>query len=134
MDILVLTGSIAGVVALVLIAWWLGLGGGAIGGEAEACQAAEDNQYGFAAEAAIVSADGKAALVRGRDGSVLLLKVHGAHFAARRLAPPLRVTAVEDGVVVETGERMFGDVRLRLAAKDRDALVADVARGLPPPT
>ena len=126
MDILILTGSIAGVVALVLVAWWLGLGGGAIGGEAEACQAAEDNQFGFVAEAAIVSVDGKAALVRGRDGTILLLKVHGANLAARKLAPPLRVTATEDGVVVATGERMFGNVRLRLSPEDRDKLLTMV--------
>ncbi len=75
---------------------------------------------------AIVSADGKAALVRGQDGSVLLLKVHGANLAARRLAPPLRFTPVPDGVVVETGGRMFGDVRLRLSPEDRDKLLTMV--------
>ena len=126
MDWFVLGGSITGVLVLVLIARWLGLGGGAIGGEAEACQAAEDNQFGFVAETAIVSADGRAALVRGRDGTVLLLKVHGANLAARRLAPPLPLTSVPDGVVVETGERMFGDVRLRLSPEDRDKLLTMV--------
>ena len=126
MNVLILAGSITGVLVLVLIAWWLGLGGGAIAGEAGACQAAEDSQFGFVAEAAIVSADGKAALVRGRDGTLLLLKVHGANLAARRLAPPLRVTAIEDGVLVATGERMFGDVRLRLSPEDRDKLLTRV--------
>ena len=123
MTYLILAGSIAGVLVLVLIAWWLGLGGGAIGGEAEACRAAEDSQFGFVAEAAIVAADGQAAVVRGRDGSVLLLKVHGAHLAARRLAPLLRFTPVPDGVMVATGERMFGDLRLRLSPEDRDKLL-----------
>jgi hypothetical protein len=65
-------------------------------------------------------------VVRGRDGSVLLLKVHGANLAARRLAPPCRVTATEVGVVLATGERMFGDVHLRLSPEDRDKLLTMV--------
>lgn len=133
MNLIVLGGSIAGVIALVLVAWLLRLGGAAIGDEAEAKRAAEDHQYGFVAEEAWVSADGRAALVRGGDGSFVLLKVHGAHVAARRLKPPLRVSRGDDGVVVATGELMFGDVRLRLAAEQRDAVITDVGPPLAPP-
>ena len=123
---IVLAGSVAGVAALVLVAWWLGLGGGGLGGEAEACAAAEDNAYGFVAEAAVVSSDGKAALVRGGDGSFVLLKAHGVHLAARRLQPPLHIDQLDDGVTIATGERMFGDVRLKLPPEDRDRLRAMV--------
>ena len=124
MNLLLLGGSVAGVLALALAAWWLGLGGGGIADEAGAIRAAEDSQTGFVAEAAFVSSDGRAALVRGSDGSFVLLKLHGVHLAARRLAPPLTVTAAHDGAIVASGERMFGDVRLRLAAEDRDKLLA----------
>ena len=123
MNLLILGGSIAGVLALVLVAWLLRLGGASIADESEAKRAAEDHQTGFVAEAAFVSTDGKAALVRGRDGSFVLLKVHGANLAARRLEPPLRATASEAGIVVATGERMFGDVRLDLPPGDRDKLL-----------
>ena len=122
-DILVLGGSIAGVLALVLVAWLLRLGGASIEGEAEAMRGAEAHQYGFSAAEAWVSSDGKAALVRGRDGSFVLLKVHGANLAARRLEPPLRATASGEGILVASGERMFGDVRLELPPEARDKLL-----------
>ena len=122
MNWIFLTGSVAGVIGLALIAWWLGLGGGAIDGEAQALRAAEEAQVGFVAEAAFVSNDRQAALVRGSDGSVVLLKVHGANLAARRLTLPIRMRAENDGVVIATGERMFGDVRLRLGSHERDKL------------
>ena len=122
MDWLVLAGSVAGVLGLVLVAWWLGLGGDDIDGEAQALRAAEEAQVGFVAESAVVSGDRQAAVVRGSDGSVVLLKVHGAHLAARRLTPPFRMRAERDEVVIATGERMFGDVRLRLDSDARDKL------------
>ena len=122
MNWILLGGSVAGVLALVAVAWWLGLGGGAIADEAQARQAAEESQTGFVAEEAIVSSDGKAALVRGGDGDFILLKVHGVHVAARRLAPPLSVRTLPDGAIVASGERMFGDVRLSLSAEQQDKL------------
>ena len=126
MNWLVLAGSLAGVLGLVFIAWLLGLGGAAIAGEAEAKRSAEDSHAGFAADQAFVSSDGKAALVRGRDATWILLKVHGANLAARRLQTPLPVSATEDGVIVASGERMFGDVRLKLSVDARDRLLAIV--------
>lgn len=123
MNTLLLLGSIAGVMVLAAIAWMLHLGGGAIAGEAEACRLAEDDAVGFTAEQAVVSTDRNAALVRGIDGSFVLLKVHGAQIASRHLASPLRATPGPEGVTIATGERMFGDVRLLLSPEDRDKLL-----------
>ena len=126
MNLPLLLGSIAGVLVLAWIAWMLRLGGAAIGGEAEARRIAEESLTGFAAAEAVVSSDGAAALVRGVDGTLVLLKVHGANIAWRRLPPPVKAAASDEGVTVATGERMFGDVRLRLSAEDRDKLLAMV--------
>ena len=126
MDWFLLAGSVAGVLALAVIAWLLGLGGAAIANEAQARRAAEEGHIGFQAEEAFVSSDAKAALVRGGDGDWMLLKVHGASLAARHLPPPLAARAAEDGVMIATGERMFGDVRIRLAPADRDKLLTMV--------
>ena len=123
-ELLLLGGSIVGVLALVLVAWLLRLGGTVIAGEADAKHEAEAYQLGFTAVEAFVSGDGKAALVRGVDGEFIVLKVHGANVAARRLEVPLRVKVSEEGVVVATGERMFGNVALRLSAEGRDKLLA----------
>lgn len=123
MDWVLLLGSVAGVLALAIIAWLLGLGGAAIADQAQARRAAEEAQIGFRAEEAFVSTDSKAALVRGRDGDWMLLKVHGAGLAARHLPSPLAARRSEDGVTVATGERMYGDVRLKLAPETRDKLL-----------
>ena len=126
MNWLLLAGSIAGVLGLAWIARMLGLGGAVIGSDAEARLIAEESMTGFVAEASLVSSDGAAALVRGDDGSLVLLKVHGANIASRRLRVPVTLVDADEGVTVATGERMFGDVRLLLSAEDRDKLRAMV--------
>jgi hypothetical protein len=126
MSWLLLAGSLAGVLGIVWIARLLKLGGMAIVSNVEACRIAEEGETGFAAEAVVVSSDGSAALVRGQDGTLILLKVHGANIATRRLSRPL-TTIIDDGdATVVTGERMFGDVRFRLSREDRDKLHAMV--------
>ena len=126
MNLPLLIGSIIGVLVLAWIAWMLGLGGAKIDGEAEACRFAEESLTGFAAAEAVVSSDGASALVRGADGTLVLLKVHGANIAWRRLPSPVKAASTDDGITIATGERMFGDVRLRLSAEDRDKLLAMV--------
>ena len=101
----------------------MGLGGGAIGDGDEAMRTAEAACSGFRADRAFASRDGRAALVAGADGDLVLLKVHGVHVAARRLARPVIVEPSIDGVSIATGERMFGRVRLVLDAEDRDKLL-----------
>jgi hypothetical protein len=118
-----LAGSLAGVLALAAIAWLMGLGGGAIGDGDEAMRTAEAACSGFRAERAFVSRDGRAALVEGAEGEIVLLKVHGVHVAARRLTRPVAVETSADGVAIATGERMFGQVHLVVDPEDRDKLL-----------
>ena len=118
-----LAGSLAGVLALAAIAWLMGLGGGSIGDAGEAMRAAESACSGFRAECAFVSRDGRAALVGGADGDLVLLKVHGVHVAGRRLARPVAVETSADGIAIATGERMVGRGRLVLEPEDRDKLL-----------
>ena len=125
MNLPLLIGSIVGVLVLAWAAWMLGLGGTLIPDDTEAGRLAEDSDVAFAAERAWVSVDHKSALVQGRDSSWMVLRVHGAQVVTRRLRT-LDVRAAEDGIIVMTGERMFGDVRLRLTAEDRDKLLAMV--------
>jgi hypothetical protein len=53
-----------------------------------------------------------------------LLKAHGVHVAARFLARPVEAESEAEAVRIRTGERMFGDVRLRLDPQQRDKLQA----------
>lgn len=123
MSWLLLGGSLAGVLGLALAAWLLGLGGGAIGSPEEAMAIAEQSLGGFEAERAVVSEDGRAALVFGPAGALAVIKQHGTQPAARLLARPLRVTLLGDGVEIDSGERRFGPVRLLLAEPERDKLL-----------
>ena len=110
--LLQLGGSIVAILVLSGIAWALGLGGGAITDEAEAMRHAEDALTGFDAASARLSADGNAALVTGVDGTLAVVKRHGAQPAVRRVRPDQ--VRVDAGVtVVETGERLFGEVTLQ---------------------
>lgn len=124
MNLWLVAGSLAGVLALAAIAWALGLGGSSIAGEGEAMRSAEQALAGFRAERAVVSSDGRAAVVRGEDGTIALLKAHGANLAARRLVPPVETREEGEAIVIASGETMFGDVRVRLGAAERDRLLA----------
>ena len=125
MNLPLLIGSVVGVLTLAGAAWLLGLGGAAIADEADARRRAVESDLTFEPDAAFVSTDRSSALDHGRDGSWMVLKVHGAQVAARRLKS-LDVRPHDDGVTVATGERMFADVRLRLAPEDRDKLLTMV--------
>lgn len=103
--------SLAGVIGLVLLARWLRLGESRIANAAQARETAEQMLAGFVATDAIVGTDGNAALVAG-NGSIALLKRHGAKIAARRLIAPLRFSQAVEGVRIESGERLFGGVLL----------------------
>lgn len=103
--------SVAGVLGLALVARLLRLGESRIASADDAAERAESLLAGFEARRAIVSRDGNAALVAG-NGTVAVLKRHGAQVAARRLVPPLRLIDIPEGVRVETGERLFGAVTL----------------------
>ena len=108
-----LGGSLVAILMLAGLAAMLGLGRTPpIASEDFAKAEAEAMLSGFEAVRAVVAADGRSALVHGRDGSVAVLKRHGAHLAARRVRPDaVRETA--DGWHVETGETQFGAVLVR---------------------
>jgi len=82
----------AGLVAL------LGLGKGAA--IEEPARLAEDLLPGFESEDTFASEDRRAALVRGRAGDWALLRVHGAHPVARRLAGRPQMERAGDAVRV----------------------------------
>ncbi|QLC25702.1 hypothetical protein HFP57_12195 [Parasphingopyxis algicola] len=115
MNWLTLIGSLAAVFALAAAAWFLGMGKTPrIGDEAEAEQLARDAHSGFVPAGAAVSRDGKAALVAGAAGDFVLLREHGANIVARVLREAPRAAHENAILVIATGERLFGDLRLDL--------------------
>ncbi|KQS03167.1 hypothetical protein ASG11_01885 [Sphingomonas sp. Leaf357] len=121
-------GSLAAIFALAGVARMLRLGESRIGDAAKAREMAEEMLAGFDAYGAIVGTDGKAALVLG-NGTIAVLKRHGAKVAARRLLPPLQLFTAVEGVEVATGERLFGRVLLfGVVESDVRALEAQLTR------
>lgn len=103
--------SVAGLVALALVARWLRLDESRIGSPAKAREMAETRLAGFVAHGAVVGTDGHAALVVG-NGALALLRRKGTKVAIRRLLPPLTLAQDIEGVRIESGERALGSVLL----------------------
>jgi hypothetical protein len=115
MNWLQLIGSLAAVFALAAMVWFLGMGKTPrIADADEAERLARDAHSGFVPNETALSRDGLAALVAAANGELVLLRGHGAKIVARALhtAPPV---TREDGIlVIDTGERLFGNLRLDL--------------------
>ncbi|MBC2776352.1 hypothetical protein [Parasphingopyxis marina] len=115
MNWVVLAGSIAAVLILAGFAWLLKLGATPqIESEEAAARLARDAHSGFRPIDIALGRDGRAALLLGENGDIVLLRPHGAQIAARvfRAAPP--ITRAGGELKIATGERMFGDVALQL--------------------
>ncbi|RUN77404.1 hypothetical protein EJC47_05570 [Sphingomonas sp. TF3] len=121
--------SLAGVIALALIARWLRLGESRIASVAQARETAEQMLAGFMAHDAVIGTDGGAALVAG-NGTIAVLKRHGARIAARRLIAPLALSQGIEGVRIETGERLFGSVLL-FGVTDAEVRAIEASAGRP---
>lgn len=110
--------SLFAILALAWIALRLGLGGDArIRDEADLRARAEEALYGFDPVEIAIDRAGFAALARDADGRVMLLRRHGAHFAARLLDSHTFVRLDRTFLVVGTSERRFGEVTLDLGDK-----------------
>jgi hypothetical protein len=104
--------------AVLLLAWFahrLGLGGDVrLCDPEEARRLAEDALYGFDAVEIALDRAGIAALLRDRDGRVMLLRRHGARWAARLLDGHEGVRLDRTFLTVSTRERSFGAITLDL--------------------
>lgn len=106
-------GSLAAILALAGLAWWLKLGPeGHISNERQAREAAQEAVDGFAPEHMAIDREGRGALLSDAAGQVLLLRPHGTHFAARVLTPAAKVRLVDQYLEVDTSEKRFGSVKL----------------------
>ena len=110
-----LGGSLIAILLLALVERQLGLGGDVrIRTTDEARRLAREAIFDF--EAADVGLDraGIGALLRDATGRVMLLRRHGAHFAARLLTSHEGIRLDRNFLVISTGERAFGTVTLDL--------------------
>ena len=107
--------SLASILLLAWLARRLGLGGDVRLRETEqARRLGEEALFGFEAEDIALDRAGIGALLRGRDGRVMLLRRHGARWAARLLDGHENVRLDRTFLTVATRERSFGATTLDL--------------------
>jgi hypothetical protein len=109
-------GSLAAILALAGLAWWLKLGGSPrLASEADVARAANEVEDGFLPVAIACDSGGAAALARDAAGRIMLIRRHGNRFAGRVLGPAASVRLDGARLVVDPGEARFGTVSLDLA-------------------
>ena len=112
-------GSLLAILALAGLAAWMKLGGSPrLSTEAEVREAAQEVEDGFDVSRFAISRDQRAALARGADGRILLLKLHGNRFAGRILTSQSFAITQRETLIVNSGEKRYGCVELRLDDPD----------------
>ena len=108
-------GSLIAILMLAGLAYLLGLGGRPTIVSAEHARGlASEVTYGFEAKDCAVDTNGKGALLEDGSGRIMVLKPHGSHFAGRILNASSDARLKGDHILVDSGERRFGDVTLNL--------------------
>lgn len=108
-------GSLAAILIVFAIARALKLGPAPrLASEDEARAAANEAVDGFAATQVGLDREGRGALLRDASGRVLLLRVHGVHFAGRLLTPAASARIEGGALLVDTAERRYGAARLKI--------------------
>lgn len=111
----------ASLAAILLLAWlcsWLQLGDDVrIAGENHARRLAAEALCGFAPSELALDRAGIGALLRDDSGRVMLLRRHGAHFAARLLDSHAFARLDRNLLTIGTGEKTFGTITLDLGDK-----------------
>lgn len=110
--------SLASILGLAWLARQMGLGKDVrIRSADHARQLASDAVCGFEPTDLALDRAGIGALLRDNQGRVLLIKRHGAHFAARLLDTHADARLDRNFLTIGSGERTFGQVTLDLGDK-----------------
>jgi hypothetical protein len=121
-------GSLVAILALAGIAWKLGLGGDTRLRDADtARRLADEALCGFEPLEIAIDRAGIGALLRDGEGRVMLLRRHGAGWAARLLDSHAHTRLDRQFLTVATAEKSFGAVTLDLGA-DAQAWAASLRR------
>jgi len=117
-ELLKFGGSVLAVGLLVLAGWKLGLDADVrLRSEDEARALADAAVCGFSATIIGLDRAGIAALVRDASGRVMLIRRHGARFAARLLDSHAHARLDRNFLTIGTGEATFGSVTLDLGSE-----------------
>ena len=108
-------GSLVAILMLAGLAYWLGLGGKPSIASAEHARGlANEVTYGFEAIDCAIDTKGKGALLLDGRQRIMILKPHGSHFAGRILDSSANAHLKGGQILIDPGERRFGNVTLEL--------------------
>ncbi|MEM1132246.1 MAG: hypothetical protein AAGH53_04860 [Pseudomonadota bacterium] len=115
----ILLGSLLVILAVTALVRFLRMGEVALQGRDDAIHWADINIPFFHGSDALVAEDGQAALVSDAEGQVVLVKRHGAKFAARLIDHSVKAERIGPGGGggewrIDSGDKHFGAVSLRL--------------------
>lgn len=114
-QLLQFAGSLAAILLLAWLARRLALGGDQRLRDADdARRLAEEALYGFEADDIVLDRAGIGALLRDADGRVMLVRRHGARWAARLVDSHAGVRLDRNFLTLAPAERSFGSVTLDL--------------------
>jgi hypothetical protein len=121
-----LGGSLAAILLLAMTAYLLRLGSARLNDVSEACEVAERTFADFDADRAWLDSEGAGAIVRGRDGSHVLVRRHGAHFIARRLESSAAIAVDGRKIVIASGERLLAPLTITLESDAEAGLLTSL--------
>ena len=129
-ELLPLLGSLIAIVLLARTARWLGLGTDyrRIRDEAHAIRLSEEAECGFDGVAADVDAAGYGAIVRNAAGAMMLVRIHGNRYVARRLDRSFATRLDRNRLHLASNEPTFGSVDLDFG--DQAGVIASRMRTL----
>lgn len=128
-DLYVLAGSAAVIAVMVGVAYLLGFRGDARITEAELALLVAQHEPGGRIDAALIAADGRAALARLTDGRIAIARAMGDGLTLRTL--PARAVALHvrgDEVIATFADLGFPPLKLRMNGTP-PAWIAEMARG-----
>lgn len=122
-------GSLAAILALAGLAWWLRLGPALpLANADDARRIAAEIEDGFSPITIACDENGAGALARDAQGRILLIRPHGNRFVGRVLTARASATLEDQPgkskIMIDSGERRFG--RIALTLSDPDAWAATI--------
>ncbi len=127
-------GSLAAILALAGLAWWLRLGPALpLSNADDVRRIAAEIEDGFAPVTIACDEEGAGALARDAQGRILLIRPHGNRFVGRvltaRAGATLQDHPGEFNIMIDTGEQRFGRIALTLSDPDAWAAAINALNG-----
>lgn len=119
-NLIILGASLVAIISISAIVAWLKLGRYTIKSREDALNWAQQLIPNFTNGIVVLDIHGHGALVKEDNGDIILIKTHGAHCAARRIARPAHFEKHGHRWNIDSGDKFFGQVALEFSETEQD--------------